>query len=53
MNFPVFPLDRSNIGCPYYPVTKIGTRIKDRMRKDPKLRKKMLELEGNLCRVKD
>jgi len=39
-------------GISYSAVTKIGTRIRDRMRKDPKLREKMLELEGNLSRVK-
>jgi putative transposase len=39
-------------GISYSAVTKIGTRIRDRMRKDPKLREKMSELEGNLSRVK-
>jgi len=34
-------------------VTKIGTRIKDRMRKDRKLREELFELSRNLSRVKD
>lgn len=39
-------------GLSYSAVTKIGTRIKDRMRKDAKLREEMGELEKGLSRVK-
>ncbi len=39
-------------GLSYSAVTKIGTRIKDRMRKDVKFREKMEELEKELSRVK-
>jgi REP element-mobilizing transposase RayT len=39
-------------GISYSAVTKIGTRIKDRMRKDGKLREEMAELQKGLSRVK-
>jgi len=39
-------------GISYSAVTKIGTRIKERMRKDRKLREEMLQLQKKLSRVK-
>jgi chromosomal replication initiation ATPase DnaA len=39
-------------GVSYSAVTKIGTRIKDRMRKDRKLGEKMIQLQERLSRVK-
>jgi REP element-mobilizing transposase RayT len=39
-------------GISYSAVTKIGTRIKDRMRKDRKLREGMMRLQEELSRVK-
>ena len=39
-------------GLSYSAVTKIGTRIKDRMKKDTKLRDEMIELQKALSRVK-
>ncbi len=39
-------------GISYSAVTKIGTRIKDRMREDRELREKMVHLQKELSRVK-
>ncbi len=39
-------------GISYSAVTKIGTRINDRMRKDTKLGQKMIQLQKKLSRVK-
>jgi REP element-mobilizing transposase RayT len=39
-------------GISYSAVTKIGTRIKDRMKNDRKLREEMVELQKGLSRVK-
>ena len=39
-------------GISYAAVTKIGTRIKDRMRRDRKLREEMIQLQEGLSRVK-
>jgi len=39
-------------GISYSAVTKIGTRINDRMRKDRKLREEMIHLQEELSRVK-
>jgi len=39
-------------GISYFAVTKVGTRIKDRMRKDRRLREEMIELQKGLSRVK-
>jgi putative transposase len=39
-------------GISYSAVTKIGTRIKDRMRKDRRLREEMTKLQKGLSRVK-
>ena len=39
-------------GISYSAVTKIGTRIKERMKRNEKLRREMLALEKTLSRVK-
>ena len=39
-------------GISYSAVTKIGTKVKDRMRKDRKLREEMVKLQEGLSRVK-
>ncbi len=39
-------------GISYSAVTKIGTRMKDRMRRDRKLREEMIQLQEGLSRVK-
>jgi len=45
-------IDRYFGGISYSAVTKIGTRNKDRMRRDRKLREEMIQLQEGLSRVK-